>query len=834
MELFFQNLIQALRNVRRTGWQTAVSVIALVVGLVSLTLSANWLWTELNYDRFRPGYEELYKLCVVGEDGEFPNMCYRNCGEVEEILKGTDMQAGTHRNPYYYKLGIPDTLKEERYFWLLELDSAMVSVLQLRPIVGTFEGLFAGENNIVLTRSLAVRFFGSPENAVGQTLRSSKWNSTTYNKVIAVVEDCEKESNLYYDCLKKLTIQGNHELNDNNGNFRMLVRTSDKERFHALLPQISRGGVTYSLLLRELRMAHKYSQTASFLELTFYPLAFVAISLLLLLSALVNLLISFTCIFLQRMREYALRRSMGASAWQNDLWMLTELLPMLVLAAMLAAVVLEWLQYGHYVPGFADRMFVTYGWVLLGSVATLLLLLLYPIWKMRRAYRHSFSGIASSSVSHAYLLVVQCFCCALLLFLSIGMQRQLSAMLNKDLGFDTENILRLYTGFGNTYGDGEDQQDYAPFVDELPDEFRREAGAGIVDALLMRADIFNRVSNYQGIIVPEEVYRQELAETGGDMDKVRDYYQSVPERQKFLKFTFVEIPYKAFDFFGLESEYGHCFSPEKLGAEQWPAMLNSKAREQLGLNFPDEDRLYLRETTKERKSWTDSRRGKYHFRDAALQMQDVLNVRLTDFHKEEEPAVFIGVPERHKCAMVQHDAVYIKHAPGRRDDAEAAVRRILTEKFDVDPYKIRLHDMKTHIAYTYKEEIYYANLLTAVAAFSVFITFSGVFSLLLYSLRLRRRSMAIHRLMGAEFGHLLRTTLWPYLLFTLMGAVLAYVPARYFMRKWMEYFTEGEAPGLGFMALLLCGMLLLVALMVLWQVNKSMNEKPIDVLHPEA
>ncbi len=834
MSLFIQNLLQSLRNLRNTKWQTTVSVIGLVVGLVSLTLSANWLWSELNYDRFRPNYKELYKLCTTNDNREFPNMCYRNCGEVEEILKGTGVQAGTYRNPFKYKLGIPDTLKEERYFKLLELDSAMVSVLQLRPIVGTLEGIFADGDNIVLTHSLAVSLFGSPEQAIGKTVSSSKWNNTTYNKVVGVVEDCEKESNLYYDCLKKITIQGDWELEDNCGNFRILIRTSDKERFHTLLPQISRGGVTYPLLLRELSMAHKFSGTASFLELTFYPLAFVGISLLLLLSALVNLLISFTCIFLGRMREYALRRSLGASSWQNDLWMLTELLPMLVFAAMLAAVVLEWLQYSHFVPGFADHMFVTYGWVLLGSVGTLLMLLLYPIGKMRRAYRRSFSGSASSSASHAYLLVVQCFCCALLLFLSNGMQRQLSAMLGENLGFDTENILRLYTGFGNMYDDGEDELDYTSFVDELPDEFRKEAGAGITDAIFMPADIFNRVSNYLGIVVPEEVYTKELAETGGDRDKTIDYYKNFTERQKYQNFTFVEIPYKAFDFFRLKTEYGRGFSTEGLAVEEWPVMLNSKACEQLGLNFPNEDRLYLRQTTMQRNSWTDSRQGEYHFRDAALRMQDVLNVTLTDFHKEEEPAVFIGVPENHKCAMIQRDAVYIKHAPGRRADAEAAVRRILTDKFGVDPDKIRLHDMKSHIDYTYKEEIYYANLLTAVTLFSVFITFSGVLSLLLYSMRLRRRAMAIHRLMGAELRDVLRATLPPYLIYTLLGGILAYVPAVYFMRKWMEYFHYGSAPGVGFMALIIGGMLLVVFLLVLWQVRRAMNEKPVDVLRPEA
>ena len=101
--------------------------------------------------------------------------------------------------------------------------------------------------------------------------------------------------------------------------------------------------------------------------------------------------------------------------------------------------------------------------------------------------------------------------------------------------------------------------------------------------------------------------------------------------------------------------------------------------------------------------------------------------------------------------FVEHDAVYVRYAPGRRADAEAAIRRVL-EKFGVPEERIVLSSLDEYISGHYEEETYYANLLSALTVFSVLITFSGVFSMLLYSLRLRRRSMAIRRVMGAGFG----------------------------------------------------------------------------------
>ena len=106
--------------------------------------------------------------------------------------------------------------------------------------------------------------------------------------------------------------------------------------------------------------------------------------------------------------------------------------------------------------------------------------------------------------------------------------------------------------------------------------------------------------------------------------------------------------------------------------------------------------------------------------------------------------------------------------------------------------------------------------------------------MLLYSLRLRRRSMAIRRVMGAGFRDIFVPDLRGYLLFAAVGAVLAYFPASLLMRRWMEYFHYGEAPGAGFMAAILVAMCAVVSLIVYVQVRRCMREKPVEVLSPES
>ena len=423
-------------------------------------------------------------------------------------------------------------------------------------------------------------------------------------------------------------------------------------------------------------------------------------------------------------------------------------------------------------------------------------------------------GGASAGRSHAWLLVVQCFASAFLLFISLGMQRQLSGMMNQDLGFEREDILRLHTGRKPWPGE-EESFDFKSIFYDLPQEFRKEAAAGITDAIALPADIFNRFSRRRINLLTEE-------EWNGKKDD-----RLTPENE----IDYMEVPYAAFDFFHLHIARGARLEeqPEQDGVE--PVMFNKAACRKFRADDFRRVNLYVGSDDTGHNvmwysTWTNHIAGK-------LEVKGVMDVRLSDFHEEERPLMWVGIPDRHECRFVEHDAVYVKHAPGRREDAEAAIRRVL-RRFDVSEDKIHLMPLEQYMADSYKEETYYAGLLSALTVFSVLVTFSGVFSMLLYSLRLRRRSMAIRRVMGAGFRDVFRPQLRSYLLYVVAGGVLAYFPAALLMHKWMEYFHYGETPGVGLMAVIVCGMCVVVSLIVYGQVRRCMNDKPVEVLRPES
>ena len=333
----------------------------------------------------------------------------------------------------------------------------------------------------------------------------------------------------------------------------------------------------------------------------------------------------------------------------------------------------------------------------------------------------------------------------------------------------------------------------------------------------MPGDIFNPVSLHYISVWTEE----ELAEG-------KESYESGDKGVRYA-----EIPFRAMEFFGIKSKNGATFSQKAEQAGKLQVLFNGSAMQAFNVKDVRKARLYTGKMTGNEQCILLKTDYNTHYEHQALNIVGEVDIRLSDFHKGEEEMMLVGVPENHQCDFFEHDAVYIKYEEGKREDAEAAVRRVL-RRFDVPEEKIMLSSLDEYISGNYKEETYYANLLSALTVFSVLITFSGVFSMLLYSLRLRRRSMAIRRVMGAGFRDAFRSQLRSYLLYVVVGGVLAYFPAALLMHKWMEYFHYGETPGVGLMAVIVCGMCVVVSLIVYGQVRRCMNDKPVEVLRPES
>ena len=271
---------------------------------------------------------------------------------------GENAQVGIYRGQGgRERFCLPDRPETAFYALGLAASTDMVTAFGCRVLSGSLKEVAAADNQFILTESMARRLFGHVD-VVGKGICRMQGNNASYYTVGAVVEDCRGKSNLYYDFIRPLWV-GDYERNSvNYCNFHILLRTSNPEQTGRELSRIDpeEKGSTGKLVLTPLRMYHKTGDGSGFVKAYFYQLAFVVVSLLLVLSAVVNLLAVYTSVFLGRIREYALRRSLGASDAQNAGWMLTEVLPVVFLGLLLAAMGEEWLRYEGYVLGDVEQV----------------------------------------------------------------------------------------------------------------------------------------------------------------------------------------------------------------------------------------------------------------------------------------------------------------------------------------------------------------------------------------------------------------------------------------------------------------------------------------------
>ncbi len=849
MSIFFQNILQAIRSLRTQAWQVAISAVSIAVGITCLTFSSNWLWSETHYDTFRQDYDDLYLLGQTDTMplavADFYSDAYVNSQDKEELrlaLEGTGVEMGHYlpRNINNVEaLHAPDNPFNVRHAETMGVDSAFVSVLRIPVLHGNVADALSRPDGIVLTDSLAMRLFGEVD-VVGKTV--CRTNTSQILTVGAVVEANKGNTHFSYDCLVGITTRF-----DMKGtpaslrlHFNVVMRIPDVEECNRRLAGlrsrhfIDEDRLYYYVLYPLQRPPHLglHDSVDLYVEHFLYPLVFVLISLLLVISALANLIMVYTSINLNRVREYALRRSMGATAWQNVQWILTGVMPTLLIAVLFAGVCMEWTRYAMGKSAWNDGD-LNFFYVVIVSVVVLLCLLgmAFPIWRMRKAYRESFLGHGGTVGSHSWLITVQCVVSAILLFVSIAMQRQMYTVLNADLGYEHENMLRLFTADHSTTNGRRDNLKlhhtfkFTDIIGDLTQELARESAAGITDVIALHNDICTPAS----CRIFEELTVVGYPDKGVELtDK---------DAVVLKGFSAITLPYRALEFFNIKPVNGGGF-PDVTQATDEPQLLVSP--DVMKRYMPKEELpLRIRVGHSGPESYNNMGGNRIIYvnfggHEEVWNIRGAVDVKPFSQMQGNDRVLIFGVPEERYKVKGEHEAVYIKYEPGRREDAEKAVRRVLRQ-FDVPDNDIFITPVDEYISDAYKTDKQYADILALLSIVSLLITLAGVFSMLLYSLRLRRRSMAIHRVMGATFRDIFVSTIRPYAIYAVIGAVIAYFPALLLVEQWAFMFSDDmEMPGVGLMLAILASMLGIIALIVWWQVSLCMKDKPVEILKPEA
>jgi putative ABC transport system permease protein len=357
----FRNYIAvALRNIARNPLYAAISVFGLAIGICAALLAAFIVHSEYHYDQFIPGFERTYLIAQVGAGPAGPRTysdtsSSRTARHVQLRASGVEAVARTSGwvNAYLRR----GTLEAKEQ--ALEVDPAFFRVVSFPVISGNLTAALERPDGIVLTRSLARKYFGR-EDVLGQTLTLNREHALVVTAVIEDLPESQFKAQAFLSgaaSYSSLTSNDTAAWNTDDapfllGSVQTYVRLSPQgsalQRFKQSLPEVARHtwprkppDQVFELEPVRLDDVHAYAPLNPGLRPRMMLTS--VVGALILLVSCINFVNLVTARSATRAKEVAVRKTAGASRSMLVMQFLGESFVYVALAAALGLALMEWL-----------------------------------------------------------------------------------------------------------------------------------------------------------------------------------------------------------------------------------------------------------------------------------------------------------------------------------------------------------------------------------------------------------------------------------------------------------------------------------------------------------
>jgi putative ABC transport system permease protein len=194
MNLF---ILSAFRRIFKNKVSTVINLVGLTLSIITFLLIISWIKSEQSYDRFWPGYNEMFRVTLTQTSNGSPvlstAMNYSGAGPVlrNEL---PEIEAATILNKDKVTVFTPE--KSFQDINLFYLDTSFFKVFP-RPLQADNSNIYADIHGAILSRSMAKKLFGNT-NPLNQRFKLNEgWDFF----VCAIFEDFPKNSHLQIDML---------------------------------------------------------------------------------------------------------------------------------------------------------------------------------------------------------------------------------------------------------------------------------------------------------------------------------------------------------------------------------------------------------------------------------------------------------------------------------------------------------------------------------------------------------------------------------------------------------------------------------------------------------
>ncbi len=445
----------AFRSLKRNIGFSLINIIGLATGMAATILILFWVTDEVNFDRFHKNINEIYRVYEHQEySGTDDLLVYNTPAPLASELrqKFPNIKLVARFTPVWTRV----ELSREEQVWFdgegYFADKDALEIFTFPFVYGSPSEALNHPNSIVLTLESAKKYFGN-ENPIGQSITMNK--NVEYN--VTGVIDRPKNTHLQFSYI--IPFEGNIErlwqginIDWASNSFFTYMQIDKSQDYKEVESQISNlvaenGQENVTLYLEPLTRSYLYNiwGTGSITNVRIFSV----IAILVLLIACINFMNLTTARSAQRAKEVGLRKVSGGNKLQLVSQFLGESV-LLTTVSLVVAVILVILL----IPGFNDISgkaisFASLSWPMVGGILVVALITGILSGSYPAFFLSSFIPIkvlkgelSKGSKSFRTILVVFQFTLSVALIIStIVVSRQLDYMMNKNLGFQKDNIV---------------------------------------------------------------------------------------------------------------------------------------------------------------------------------------------------------------------------------------------------------------------------------------------------------------------------------------------------------------------------------------------------------
>ncbi len=459
------NSSEFIRLFRRFNGLVLLNISGLALGLASVIFIAIWIGYEISYDKFYPDADRIYRVeSLFNYSGEpsvwtitpapLADAVINDFPEVEDAVK-----LAAYRNV---------TLKADEKLFTADnfyyTTHSYFNIFSPKVLSGDPSRLLTGPGELVISKHIATVLFGDsdPEG------KSVLLNNTDLLTVTGVIEDLPSNTHLKVDYLASFSLLGKGEELERWGRFDfitylLLKKQTDAEEFNKKIEgylQTKDKFVTATLFINPLTRLYLYHDPG--FKSVKYPspdkgpitrvILFAVIGIVLLIIACINFINLSTAFASQRAREIGIRKVNGASRANLLIRLFGEsLLQTLIATAAALILVVAMLPVFTKVSGvemslgkmFSLNNLVIYVALTLatgliaGIYPALILASFNPVKVIKPLPEDRMQGAGLRKI----LVVTQFMLSIVFIFCILVMNRQLSFLQAKNLGFNKNGVM---------------------------------------------------------------------------------------------------------------------------------------------------------------------------------------------------------------------------------------------------------------------------------------------------------------------------------------------------------------------------------------------------------